>query len=272
MVPLAPCVERGQERLMRASVEEFLYFLMWTADPLLRPRWRGFEESFETWVFRRGLGRRIQHLAARKLIESKTAAPAPGEGLWRLTDAGRLQALGGRDPQQLWDRAWDGKWRLLMFDLPARDVALRTRLRRYLRAQSFGYLQNSVWLTPDSLADARRVLDRHTESVGTIVLFEGNACLGTSDEELVNGGWDFAEINRRYERHLKILEQCPCKTPPRTDVARNRVLLWARRELAAWKAAFIIDPLLPRTLHPAGYRGADSWQARWATFASLSAL
>src|SRR5207249_9957063 len=61
--------------------------------------------------------------------------------VYRLTWQGRLHALGGRDPQARWSREWDGRWRLILFDVPTAQNSHRTRLRRYLRDKCFGYLQ-----------------------------------------------------------------------------------------------------------------------------------
>ncbi len=33
---------------MRPSTEEFLYFLLWNADSLMRPTWRNLTDPFET--------------------------------------------------------------------------------------------------------------------------------------------------------------------------------------------------------------------------------
>lgn len=255
---------------MRASTEEFLYFLLWTADTFMRPTWYNFTDSFEGWAFRNGLGRRIQQLEAQKLVERQhPTKPAVGKGFFRITAEGRLRALGGRDPVQQWQRSWDGRWRLLVFDLPAKEVALRTRLRRYLTNQSFGYLQNSVWITPDSLHDAARILHGYRESVESLTLFDGRPCDGASDAELVEGAWNFTVINERYAEHRRTVAQCPLASPPRSPSERARVCAWAQRERTAWKRAFVLDPLLPAPLLPAGYLGRKAWEERWAAFRRL---
>jgi hypothetical protein len=41
------------------------------------------------------------------------------------------------------------------------------------------------------------------------ILLETRLCAGESDAEMVAGVWDFERINRRYVRHLKILEERP---------------------------------------------------------------
>jgi phenylacetic acid degradation operon negative regulatory protein len=59
--------------------------------------------------------------------------------------------VAGRDPEQCWERQWDGQWRIVLFDVPLQKNTQRRRLWRYLRDKGFGYLQNSVWVTPDPL-------------------------------------------------------------------------------------------------------------------------
>ena len=67
--------------------------------------------------------------------------------IYRLTDRGRekavlaeLQSLGGQ---------WDGKWRVLIFDIPEkRKKAAREALRSKLIDLNFFQLQKSVWIHP----------------------------------------------------------------------------------------------------------------------------
>ena len=123
---------------MEAKTEEFLNLLLWTATRLTQPTFRNLDESYESWAYRNGLRKQISRLERRRLIERD--AGAPNDRLYRLTAPGRLQALGGRDPEVRWARKWDGQWRLVLFDVPARQNAQRERLRRYLRDNGFGYL------------------------------------------------------------------------------------------------------------------------------------
>ena len=50
--------------------------------------------------------------------------------------------------------------------------ARRERLRRYLRDKGFGCLQNSVWITPDPLAEERQVLGGGKIDVESLLLLE----------------------------------------------------------------------------------------------------
>jgi phenylacetic acid degradation operon negative regulatory protein len=247
---------------MRPATEEFLYFLLWTADTLLmRPTWRNLNDPFETWVHRNGLARRLRYLEQEKLLERHPAAELGR--VVRLTETGRLAALGGRDPAGRWARAWDGRWRLVLFDLPSKQRELRMRWWRHLRTAGFGFLQNSVWITPDSLAETERVLARESIAVETLTLFEGRPAGGETDAQLVAGAWDFAKINALYEQHQRLLRELPTATD--FSVWRE----WAHRERTAWNTAVRLDPLLPQTLLPPDYAGKKAWAARRQAFAKL---
>src|SRR6266536_485862 len=141
---------------MRPKTEEFLYFLLWSAERLTRPTFRNLTESYEGWAYRRGLLRQVAVLEKNQLIERDHEAA--DDRMYRLTGRGRLHALGGRDPQARWSREWDGCWRLVLFDVPTAQDSHRRRLRRYLHSRDFGCLQGSVWVTPDPLEEERRIL------------------------------------------------------------------------------------------------------------------
>src|SRR5205085_9488548 len=101
---------------MQVKTEELLYALLWTCETFMRPSWRNMGESFEGWAYRKGLLRQLQRLEKQQWVESQPNTC--GDRLYRLTDAGCLQALGGRDPKRLWARPWDGRWRLVLYDVP----------------------------------------------------------------------------------------------------------------------------------------------------------
>lgn len=257
---------------MKPATEEFLYFLLWTADTLLRPSWRNVtgSDSFESWAYRNGLLRRLGELERLKLIETRT--PQGGtERLVRLTAAGRESALAGVDPVPEWERPWDGRWRLVMFDVPQSIARQRVLLRRALRDRRFGYLQNSVWISPDSLDEIRRRMEGTRSNVEGLAFFEGRPGGGESDQDLVLGAWDFPEIFARYEAWHRVAEAAP-KNRPATTAAADVIRSWAERERAAWAQVVARDPFLPAPLLPANYPGRSAWLRRVRLLTSLGQM
>ena len=242
---------------MKPKTEEFLYLLLWSAERLARPTFRNLTDSYEAWTYRGGLLRQAAMLEKQRLIERDQKS---NDRIYRLTEQGRLQALGGRDPDACWSRHWDGRWRLVLFDLPVDRPAQRGRLRRYLRAKGFGCLQGSVWVTPDAMKGEREILAGGVTDVESLLLLEARPCAGESDEEIVEGAWNFPTINQHYARYLKVLERCP--NTAAFSSSPELVQQWAADERQAWQAAVGLDPLLPQRLLPRDYLGRQAWARR----------
>jgi phenylacetic acid degradation operon negative regulatory protein len=245
---------------MSPRTEELLYVLLWTADMFMRPTWRNLNDSFEQWTWRNRLSRRIEELERAKLLERH---PEPNlERVVRLTAEGRLRALGGRDPIEQWARPWDGQWRLVLFDLPTLQQSLRRRLLRTLHRGYFGYLQHSVWITPDATVAVRARLDDVKMQPDAFLVIEGRPAAGESDAEIVQAAWNFTAINRRYHAYTEFVRQ---GLP-----AADRLMAWARRENALWTAAVRTDPLLPARLQPPAYRGGEAFELRRELLSQLA--
>ena len=244
---------------MNPKTEEFLNFLLWSAELLARPTFRNLTDSYESWAYRNGLLKQVTRLEQQQLIERD--ASVPDDRMYRLSVQGRLHVLGGRDPEERWARPWDGQWRLVLFDVPTAQNSQRERLRRYLRDKGFGYLQNSVWVTPDPLGEERQVLGGSKINVESLILLEARPCAGESDAEIVTGAWDFERINRRYASYLKILNDRPGGVL-RNDAAAKTLMRWAATEREAWLDAVTNDPLLPARILPSSYLGQQAWRRR----------
>jgi len=253
---------------MKPKSEELLNVLFWAADKLMRPTLRNWLESSEAWECRYDLRNRLAYLEQRQLLQREKRA----EGIvYRLTELGRLAALGGRDPQARWARPWDGQWRMVIFDLPVHCGRLRQRLLRWLRQNGFGYLQDSVWIHPDPLAEVAVALEDFRDDVEALTVMEARCGAGYSNEAVVRGAWNFKEINKRYEAYLAWLGQSKGKLWSR--LARPaEVIAWLQRERAAWMHALLPDPLLPRPVWPAGYLGEEAWQARAERLRGLASV
>jgi phenylacetic acid degradation operon negative regulatory protein len=246
-------------RSLRPKTEELLHLLLWSADLLSHPTFRNLTDSYEAWAYRNGLLRQIATLEKHQLVERHPASAK--DRLYRLTERGRLQALGGRDPQAQWSRDWDGRWRLVLFDVPLGQDAHRERLRRYLRDNGFGCLQKSVWITPNTMHGEREVLAGGEVNVESLLLLEARPCAGETDAEIVAAAWDFERLNARYARHLQVLDGRPA-APLRDARAAQALQRWAAEEREAWLAAVTVDPLLPERLLPPGYLGCQAWRRR----------
>lgn len=79
----------------------------------------------------------------------------------RLTDKGRSKALWTK--MRLEDEKWDGKWRMVIWDIPEKRRKTRDLLRHQLKQLGFEKIQNSVWA---SKKNCTLLLKEYIKSVG----------------------------------------------------------------------------------------------------------
>jgi len=70
------------------------------------------------------------------------------ENSWELTPKGRIEIIKIILWKKLQNKKWDGKWRVIIFDIPEMSRRDRDFLRRELKWIGFIELQKSVWIFP----------------------------------------------------------------------------------------------------------------------------
>ncbi len=101
-------------------------------------------------IDQRNFSRSIKRLSQEKLVEEKFLKD--GSFKLVLTKEGKEQSrkisLLGNSISLKKPPKWDGKWRLVIFDIPERDRIFRDILREHLYALGFYKLQHSVFVSP----------------------------------------------------------------------------------------------------------------------------
>ena len=90
----------------------------------------------------------------------------------RATPKGELflmQAIENSE-KVLRQKKWDGKWRLVIFDIPEKKKGLRNKVREVVEGLGFKKLQNSVWVFPYP-AEELVVLLKSELKIGKDVLY-----------------------------------------------------------------------------------------------------
>ncbi len=235
--------------------QDLLELLLYVGDKLSRPTLANLCADFERSAHKFDLRQAAIRWEKQGLMQKTRTAR---ETVYQLTDRGRRLFERIDDPRKVWARNWDGRWRLFLFDLPSHDVRLRQMLWRWLRGHRFGYLQYSVWISPNAVEALVRTLEWFQENPEQFALLEARKITGVSDAALVQGAWDFAEINSRYERYLKEMRNWHQLTANAKTAAVLASVL--REERTAYAHALMMDPLLPRSIWPPSYRGPQAEQ------------
>lgn len=91
--------------------------------------------------------RRRTHLAFGQLVRKGYAERVPGRrGTIRLTARGKNHAA--YEALTIRKRAWDGKWRLFMFDIPENKRGARIALSHKVLAMGMHAFQKSIYISP----------------------------------------------------------------------------------------------------------------------------
>jgi DNA-binding transcriptional regulator PaaX len=91
----------------------------------------------------------------------------------RITNAGRNALMVRGNLLAQWiqkPKRWDGRWRVVIFDIPERRRNTRDTLRRMMRSFGFYRLQDSVWVHPYDAEDVI-ALAKTELKLGTNVLY-----------------------------------------------------------------------------------------------------
>lgn len=205
------------------------------------------------------LSRTLRRLEQKGLIERI----GTGAGARFRLSPQATQRHARRTPEQQWNQPWDGKWRAVCYDLPESQRKVRFALWQALRMRKLGLLQRSVWVWPHDLEPTLQEVIASTGAPECFIGFEVGKLFLASDAEVVSTAWDWEEIGKRQHGYLK---------HPAADAVEGKSVRTlaelaglARRERDAYQWALSLDPLLPRTLWPADYVGAEM-AARHQTF------
>lgn len=93
------------------------------------------------------ISRAIKGLSEAGLVESISSGQ---NDFARLTKSGRVKANSFKlkAESSVLDLRWDGKWRIVLLDLPESRKAERESLRYLLKKAGFVCLKNSAWISP----------------------------------------------------------------------------------------------------------------------------
>lgn len=122
--------------------------------------------KFEDFIYNPLLERPVKKsqlaLALKRLRENGLVELISDQELiYRLTDPGKDKALWQK--MMLEDKSWDGKWRVVIWDIPEKSRMARDLLRYKLKQLGFSQLQRSIWVTKKNCT---KVLENFISKVG----------------------------------------------------------------------------------------------------------
>ena len=100
------------------------------------------------------------------------------EGMLSVTNEGSeaLENAVTKTNALLREKEWDGKWRMVAYDIPASHAKLRDAVRDVLKRAGFVRLQHSIWIFPHECRDLSEFIrsDRRLEQCVFYGVFEAD--------------------------------------------------------------------------------------------------
>lgn len=153
---------------------------------------------------------------------------------FRLTTSGQKQLLEKFPTLVLVGKAWDGFWRLVIFDIPESRRSERDRLRRRLLALGFGRLQDSLYLSPYDWDEA---------VFGAKVLFiEAKQKHLGAPADLAKRVWPLEQISRGYQ---EVIDKLTTRFGIKDKLKRDQ---FYKKVYEDYLEAVLADPQLPAEL------------------------
>ncbi len=198
-----------------------------------------------------GMSYRKEHIdeAVRDLTKKGLVEGNKSEGL-RLTSAG---ADVKKSLYQARQKEWDGKWRVVFFDIPEVQRDIRDGLRFELKKLGFGLWQRSAWVTPFDIAVELNAYLQKQDLSEVVQIVVGERLGELNDREFAAQIWPLNDLNERYARLLTGWAE-ELKKESTAEERLRAVLAFHDRYLDILAS----DPQLPPKLLPGHWVGDDA--------------
>lgn len=148
---------------------------------------------------------------------------------------------------------WDGKWRIIIFDIPEKQRKKRAKVRKILAKLSFGRASNSIYISPfDNLKLAQDEIRSGAGDNIRLFAFQGVAI--SNQKAIARIAFNLEELNEKYKSWMRRVKDPSINSGREIDILvsyYDRVLRY--------------DPGLPSDLLP------DNWPfiKTWSIFIGL---
>ncbi len=157
---------------------------------------------------------------------------------------------------------WDGKWRMILFDIPEAKRSLRQLYRMKLADLGARMLQSSVWITPyERVINRFQTFASQPENQSAIHFFTAQPIdISTIDVPKL---WRLPELEQEYKALFRSLEKEYKQLAHTSDASFRAKCMIVRLALIARK-----DPLLSEKIMPKNWIGyqVSEWYKKLRTY------
>jgi len=170
--------------------------------------------------------------------------------------------------------SWDGRWWILLYNIPEEKRHLRDKLREELVWSGFGPLSNSCWITPNNLEKEINLLINKYEIDDYVNFFHAEYKGRQEQELMVKKCWDLNEINDRYTEFIEEYSQnyvIHKNKIEKNEMSDSDCFVTRAMLVHEYRKFLFIDPSLPSDLLPKKWLGDSATALFKDYYAILSA-
>ncbi len=146
--------------------------------------------------------------------------------------------------------SWDGKWRVISYEIPESKREIRDRLRREMQGWGLGPWHRSFWLTPHPIIEPLKSLTFQKEEEKYLQAFEANHVYGDR-EVLIEKVWEKSLLDKKYRELFKKWHDILSGNEEKIDKFKKIVSFYIE--------VLRQDPGLPKELLGESWIGFEAW-------------
>lgn len=135
-------------------------------------------------------------------LDSAIQSNSHNHSKYKITEKGFHELCLGFPIFRFMKETWDGKWRILSYEIPEKKRDLRDRLRREVAGWGLGPWHRSFWLTPHPIIHNLKLLISQKEEEQYVQAFESEHVFGDR-EILIEKVWQKSLLDKKYRDLFK---------------------------------------------------------------------
>ncbi|RJP45872.1 MAG: CRISPR-associated endonuclease Cas2 [Armatimonadetes bacterium] len=160
------------------------------------------------------------------------------KGVFHLTEKGRQGLITESIRLEFINQPWDGKWRIVGFDVEENNRRIRDSFRRFLKHNGFGMVQKSLYVSPLPIENkVAEFLSSHVGVLGNAYIFVSENFFFGDRKVFLDNTFSISKLNDLYRSILKRINN-DVAVEDRQKILRDFLEITSK------------DPLLPKELLP----------------------
>jgi phenylacetic acid degradation operon negative regulatory protein len=172
------------------------------------------------------------------------------ESKYKLTDKGFSELCLEFPFFRFQKEKWDGKWRIISYEIPETKREIRDRLRRAMQGWGLGPWHRSFWLTPHPILTTLKTLTAQKEEERYIQAFEADHTFGDR-EFLIEKVWGKTALDQSYRELFKKWHEILSLKDEKVDKLK--------KVIGEYINLLRQDPGLPKELIGDSWIGFEGW-------------